>query len=366
MTYKHKFLTLDGIRGLAAVFVVIRHMPEYFGGVSFPHSYLAVDLFFVMSGFVISRAYDKNLVSGKLSVPSFLKIRGIRLYPLYALALIFALGGNILQSAMGALGLHSSKSHQGHFSWIELLIQLLFGLLLVPCPIPKSNVLLFPLNLTSWSVFLEVIINWFYATYRKWLTNNVCCVVLGVSAATLGISVMLMGNMDIGSSWGNGIGGFPRVFYSFTAGLLIARIRDKLQFATRFTNLGALMVLSFVVLLLGTAITSYTQLYDLVIVLLIFPILILAASFVEPSLNSRLAGIFGAMGQASYAIYILQISVIWVCSFIFVKYRNTTMIPGVLTIIILVAASLLIDRYYDQPVRRWLKDKYLPPSPASQ
>jgi len=341
-------------------------MRDFCGGISFPHSYLAVDLFFVMSGFVISSAYDKNLVSGKLSIPSFLKIRAIRLYPLYALALIFALGGNILQTALEALGLHHFKSHQGHFSWVDLSLQLLFGVLLVPCPIPRSNVVLFPLNLTSWSVFLEVIVNWFYATYRKWLTNNVCYVVLGLSGAALGISVMLAGDLDVGSSWGNGLGGFPRVFYSFTAGLLIARIRETLPFATRFTNLGTLLMLSFVVILLGTAITGYTQLYDLVVVLLIFPALVLASSFVEPSLDSKCANIYGAMGQASYGIYILQISVIWICSFIFVKYSNTTMMPGVLTIIILVAASLLIDRYYDQPVRRWLKAKYLTPALSSR
>lgn len=60
MIQKHKYLTLDAIRGVAAIFVFTQHAGQLFGGRQFLHSYLAVDLFFVMSGFVISVAYDRK------------------------------------------------------------------------------------------------------------------------------------------------------------------------------------------------------------------------------------------------------------------------------------------------------------------
>jgi len=76
---KHKYLTLDAIRGVAAIFVFIQHAPFLFGGLKFEHAYLAVDIFFVMSGFVIALAYTESMASRKLSKIDFIKIRAIRL-----------------------------------------------------------------------------------------------------------------------------------------------------------------------------------------------------------------------------------------------------------------------------------------------
>src|SRR5580698_5736841 len=91
LVVRRKYHTLDGIRGAAALMVLMRHAGFYFGGLglylSKGESYLAVDLFFVLSGFVISEAYDGRLVEG-LSPLEFMKIRVIRLYPLYLLGLL--------------------------------------------------------------------------------------------------------------------------------------------------------------------------------------------------------------------------------------------------------------------------------------
>ena len=83
---RRAFHTLDGLRGVAALLVVSRHAGPLGAGVSFPESFLAVDLFFLLSGFVIAYAYD-----GRLARPGFagqfLGIRLIRLYPLYLLGI---------------------------------------------------------------------------------------------------------------------------------------------------------------------------------------------------------------------------------------------------------------------------------------
>ena len=75
---RRSFVTLDGLRGIAALAVVTRHAP-YFRNPFF-ESYLAVDFFFVLSGFVLAHAYGQRL-RGNLSILDFVKIRIVRLYP---------------------------------------------------------------------------------------------------------------------------------------------------------------------------------------------------------------------------------------------------------------------------------------------
>jgi len=352
---KHKYLTLDAIRGVAALFVVIRHLSDFFGGIQFPHSHLAVDLFFVMSGFVLSAAYDKDLVSGKLSTTNFLKIRAVRLYPLYFMGTALFFIGELLLSVFGSL--HGSIHHPGTFN-IDLLFEVLLGLLLIPSPVPGIS--LFPLNGPSWSIFFEVITNGFYARFREYLTKKMMLYVLGVSGGGLVISVFLMSNLDFGNTWQNSFGGLPRVFYSFTAGLMVYRIHQNIRIKIQFNNLNTLLVLSLVIMLLGFPITLYTEFYELIVVLVIFPILVLTASFVEPTPNAKLGKIFATMGLTSYAIYILQAPFIWAFSTIFVKYKNTSILwPGVIAVAVLFVLSLSLDLFYDQPARRWMRNKYL-------
>ena len=74
---KPRYEILDGLRGIAAVLVVVYHLFEtyYHGGCSQPvnHGYLAVDFFFVLSGFVIGYAYDDRW--NKMSTWQFFKRR---------------------------------------------------------------------------------------------------------------------------------------------------------------------------------------------------------------------------------------------------------------------------------------------------
>lgn len=81
-TARRTFHTLDGLRGVAAGTVLIYHFPSLWSPASAPSAYLAVDLFFLMSGFVIEHAYGQRLATG-LGVRRFLLLRLIRLYPLY-------------------------------------------------------------------------------------------------------------------------------------------------------------------------------------------------------------------------------------------------------------------------------------------
>lgn len=87
MQAKH-FMGLDGLRGVAALIVVIYHRRFWVAGFEDWHGYLAVDFFFLPSGFVISHAYGGRLASGQLSPDRFAVARVIRLYPLIVLGAV--------------------------------------------------------------------------------------------------------------------------------------------------------------------------------------------------------------------------------------------------------------------------------------
>ncbi|MCJ2014280.1 acyltransferase family protein [Methylobacterium sp. J-076] len=95
-----RFLALDGLRGVAAVTVVLTHVmarwPTHLPLVPFVKGgYLSVDVFFVLSGFVIAHAYGEQLPASPGAVGRFLGRRWLRIYPLHLamLALLVAMEG---------------------------------------------------------------------------------------------------------------------------------------------------------------------------------------------------------------------------------------------------------------------------------
>ena len=101
---RRSFTTLDGLRGIAAIAVVARHAPFLWGEHgptgALSESYLAVDFFFVLSGFVLAHAYGSRFQHG-LSNAAFMRTRLLRLYPLYLLALVFSSGVVAIQIGVG-------------------------------------------------------------------------------------------------------------------------------------------------------------------------------------------------------------------------------------------------------------------------
>ena len=83
---QHRFLLLDGLRGIAALMVLGYHL---FEAIAFAanapeqhmfHGFLAVDFFFILSGFVMGYAYDKRWNS--MTIGQFIRLRLIRLHPI--------------------------------------------------------------------------------------------------------------------------------------------------------------------------------------------------------------------------------------------------------------------------------------------
>jgi peptidoglycan/LPS O-acetylase OafA/YrhL len=158
----HKFLALDALRGVAALIVAEFHYRVFFSNVFFTHSYLAVDLFFMLSGFVLSFAYQQRLDSG-YSVSTFLKTRAVRLYPLYFAGLIFGVVARVW----------TVREH-GHTLQGGFLLPFACSLLMLPVIAGPGypNPISFPFNFPMWSLFFEMVANVYHAVFlrrRSWI-----------------------------------------------------------------------------------------------------------------------------------------------------------------------------------------------------
>ena len=81
------FHTLDALRGVAAAAVLLFHAAFMYAIAPPAEGQLAVDLFFVMSGFIIAYRYDRDFARG-MAVSAFVRLRLVRLYPLFFLGLV--------------------------------------------------------------------------------------------------------------------------------------------------------------------------------------------------------------------------------------------------------------------------------------
>lgn len=340
------FHTLDGMRGVAAVAVVIRHCDTWFAPVALPRSYLAVDLFFVLSGFVLAHAYDRRLRLG-LTARGFLRLRLIRLYPLYGLGLVLGL--------LWALG-RLAGGHAAALPADLLAAVTVFGLLMLPVP-PGGPApgFLYPLNLPAWSLFFELAVNLAYGLVARLLSMPALIGIVAASALALAITADHYGGLNLGAEWATFLGGVPRVSYSFFAGILVFRL-----FRTRRPHrcpVRAWMPLLVLPPLFLLAPAGWGAAFDLACVLLVFPVLVFWGAAWAP--GAMALPLFSALGTTSYAIYalhqplyrLLHGAAAYLPGFDLDRLAPWT---GIAFVAILGVGCWLLDRCWDAPVRRRL------------
>jgi peptidoglycan/LPS O-acetylase OafA/YrhL len=182
---------MNGLRGIAALLVVIWHGgSDRFGILWPPAAYLAVDLFFVLSGFVIAHSYRGRFATG-MTVRQFFIVRMVRFYPLY-----------ILGTAISCVSLIGTLLHHGSETRVSEISSLPFAIAMLPTPSSDLSSILYPLNAPAWSLFMEIIINLTYAvSYKYWSTRNIV-IMMSTSA------VLMLSNDLFTLSYGWGAGGF--------------------------------------------------------------------------------------------------------------------------------------------------------------
>ncbi|MQT13458.1 acyltransferase family protein [Segnochrobactrum spirostomi] len=335
----HAFATLDGVRAVAAAAVVVHHGPDLFG-VPGGSLYLAVDVFFVVSGFVIAHAFGPAIAAR--GAPAFLRLRLTRLAPLYALGL--ALGT--------AVALRAAALRPG-IAADDLVLSIVAGLLLLPVP-ATGAAFLYPLMPVAWSLALEIGVNALAALVWGRLSGSALGVVLVGAALALSLVALRQGGLDVGWNGATALGGPPRALYGFAAGLLLHRLwasgRGRLR-------LPAILVLAAIALMLALPPAVPRAGWDLAVVLVAAPALVWLAVCSKPP--PRLHRLCVAAGGISYAIYALHLPLLRLGRAMFADILSPpwTALAGIGLIAATAGAATVL---YDRPLRRWMAPRLRP------
>lgn len=343
---KKHYEILDGLRGVAAISVVIFHFLEWVSGPSenlFAHSFLAVDFFFCLSGFVIAYAYDDRIE--KMGVVEFFKSRLIRLHPLV-----------IIGSILGLIGYSFIPYGDiANRSVSELLLLFACSLLLIPLPIMKerfgNN---FGLNAPAWSLFWEYIANIIYSLILWRLSRRILLVltfIAGIALAYVSYNAKgLIGGWSGDTFWD----GCARVSYSFLAGILVYRFKWIIPSKLGFPGLSLLLIPAF----LYPFNPEFNSITEPLIVLFYFPFLVALGAGAITSPKTKKICAFA--GNISYPLYMTHYFAIW----IFATYQEIYKFSGITLFAIvsfgtlaLIGLAYLTMTYIDTPIRNYLTKK---------
>jgi peptidoglycan/LPS O-acetylase OafA/YrhL len=352
---QHVFLELDAMRGVAAICVMLYHYSPFLSARKvLPSAYLAVDMFFLLSGFIIAHAYRARLLTG-MSLRKFAVIRIIRLYPLYilgtAVGLAYILARGVLEPA------HDVSVQQ-------LATPVMLSALLLPNVSETGNLSgLYPFDGAAWSLMFEMLVNLAYAGVCIALTPRRLRWVMVIGVVCVLASAGYFGSLDVGMTPRTLGGGMGRVVMSFTIGIYLhhlyrlhgvspgARTRQRPRGA--FEAVLVLLVCAFLVPARGWE----RQAMDLFCVLLLFPLVIwLGAQLPSPS---RLRPLYAQAGRLSYAIYILHAPLLLVSAGAYKAIWHAdpaAMRPysGIAFAAISLVVAALAVSLFDEPVRRRL------------
>ena len=355
---------LDGLRGTAAFCVLMFHFWEMLvpdaAHNPMRHTFLAVDFFFALSGFVLGHAYDARLAApagapDALTLPGFFRRRLIRLHPMALAGLAIGVTAYLLDPFVG-----DSQRIGVKISLATLAGSIALSLLLLPTPnVPNSFGETHSLNGPSWTLFQEYIANVLYGLFGRRLTLHLHVGLCIASAAVLAWTACHFNDLGHGWGWADFWAAPVRLACPFLTGLLVYRLRFKLSVPQPFVVLSLVLVAIFVAPPMG----KYNGWFEAGCVIVVFPLVLAAGASA-----TRAAGTIGAvcrfMGELSYPVYIIHYGFVYV----FAHWNWSThpaplrlglVAAGVQVGIVILAYALL--RWFDKPLRAWLTRKYADP-----
>lgn len=349
--HKPQFEILNGLRGVAAFSIVLFHTTGITSDYDFSilmlrHAYLAVDFFFILSGFVIGYTYDERW--NRLTVKEFVVRRITRLHPLVVLGIGLGLASFVLDP----FAPESQQAASPAMIWLVFLL----GLLLLPSPtLPNRELATFSLNSPLWSLFLEYLANLAYALFLRRLSTRA----LGFAALASLASLVWMA-----SATGKFVGGFGwdtlwvapfRIAPPFLTGLWLARTRHRWPALTAsFPVLGTALVACLLAPIFPHAAGLHLNgLYDALCIALLFPVLIIGGA--HSACPPKMLAVCKTLGMLSFPLYAIHQPFLYA----YANYASLAepspiqlrIMQGCL-ITFFVCLSWVAHRYWDEPIRR--------------
>lgn len=366
LTSKPHYEILDGLRGVAAAMVVAFHLLEAHSGGNhlnqiINHGYLAVDFFFMLSGFVIGYAYDDRW--NKMSTGTFFKRRLIRLQPMVVM-------GSIVGAALFWFQDAPCYPAMEGVSVGAVLLVMLLGCTLLPLPLKwdiRGWMEMHPLNGPAWSLYYEYIGNILYALFIRKFSKTALTVLVAIAACFTVHRCLTAPAGDIVGGWAlnweQQYVGLVRLMYPFFGGLLLSRlgwlIRTRKN-AFWWCSLMIIVVLS-VPRIGGEDGYWMNGLYEAFCIICIFPVI------VSMGAGGRITGKCSAavckfLGDISYPVYITHYPLVYIYT-AWAFNRQATLTEGLpymlFTFVGAFALAYACLKFYDLPVRRWLTERFL-------
>lgn len=306
-------VALDGLRGIAALIVVLFHLFETFStgpeNQVLNHGYLAVEFFFLLSGYILSLAYDER----KMSFRAFMRRRVKRLHPMI-----------IMGCTLGLLVLGLQKCNA--FPLLEslpitrVLLVYFLGCFLIPT-LPSLDIRgwteMYPLNSPQWTMLYEYIANVIYALFLR-KAGKIALICMSIFAALLTIDLTF--NFDVFSIYGERaalsytvIGGwtstwpdiyiaFVRLSYPFVIGMLLRRSQIRIRCKKGPGIAAFLLCLALCSPRLFPSVQFVNGLYETFCILFLLPLIILLAN--ADSIAERNVPICKYIGELSFPLYL--------------------------------------------------------------
>ena len=379
---KPRYEILDGLRGVAAAIVLLYHHFEVNGlGLTtspINHGYLAVDFFFILSGYVVGYAYDDRW--NRMSTWTFFKRRLVRLHPMIVLSTLVGL----LFFYFGTGGMFPLV---GETPVGKLLVVALLGLLIIPVPVSmdvRGWAEVSPINGSGWTLYFEYFANIIYALFIRRFPQWLLALFVAASAfLTLNVAL----GWDVFGTLGERPGtaytmvggwaltapeltiGFTRLLFPFFAGLLLSRLGWKIRVRGGFLWCSLLLVVLLAMPRVGgEAHGLWNGMYEAACILLFFPVVVLMGA--GSVTTGRTAKACKFLGDISYPLYITQYPIVFTLlgGWISNTPEATTaqvVFTSIMSYLFCFAAAYASLKLYDEPVRRWLTAHWLHRKPAN-
>lgn len=369
---KPHYELLDGLRGMAALLVLWYHVQEGFAFVGgtpviehMNHGYLAVDFFFILSGFVIGYAYDDRW-NKNLTFANFCKRRLIRLHPMVVLGAVVGVVCFLLQGSVQWDGTHVALS--------SVMIALVCALFFIPA-LPggmgevRGNGEAFPLNGPAWSLFYEYIGNILYALLlRRLSTKALTALVVALGGGLVAFTWLDMsGYGSFGVGWtmqGTGFwSGLLRMLFPFSMGLLLSRHFKPVKIKGAFWICSALLLGLFLVPFIeGNGSLCLNGVFESFCIVVMFPLLVwLGAS--GKTTDKLSSSICKFLGDLSFPLYITHYPIMYLFYAWLIKQQLFTLADTWSVVAGVCAANVILAylylKFYDEPVRKWLAAKFI-------
>jgi peptidoglycan/LPS O-acetylase OafA/YrhL len=367
---KRHYPILDGLRGVAALLVVAFHLFEGHAASRFVqiinHGYLAVDFFFVLSGFVIGYAYDdrwKNMSTG-----DFVKRRLIRLHPMIVVAMV--IGALMFYLQQGTLFPKIADTPL----WLMLLLMFI-GITLMPVG-PALDVRgwgeMHPLNGPAWSLFYEYVANILYALFVRKFSNLMLGVCVFAAGCALLYHCVSGPNGDVIGGWSITPEqvrlGLTRLLYPFFAGLLLSRIVTVGRVKHAFLLCTVIITAALALPRIGGEQQLWMNgLYESLCIIVVFPLVVYLGASGEAG-SGVSARVCRFLGDISYPLYIIHYPFVYTYM-AWVVENKVSIAQGwpvaIATLTLCVLLAWLCLKFYDIPVRAWLTARFMKRSEAT-